>query len=183
MSPLRDVSRCIGTFTWGAAATAVGFSAYAIITLSAPMTEPISPPIAGLASSARQRFLLEVSPSRVALGELKAGQSARAEITLRNPGLAPVTVDRVVSSCPCITVSPLPACVPCSGSAVLVVAFDPADEPEFRGGLSVELSGRGAADSRLFEAVVEFEIGENPVQSGTERLELRSLELVRGVEP
>ena len=88
MSPLRDVSRCIGTFTWGAAATAVGFSAYAIITLSAPMPEPISPPIAGLASSARQRFLLEVSPSRVALGELKAGQSARAEITLRNPGLA-----------------------------------------------------------------------------------------------
>lgn len=54
---------------------------------------------------------------------------------------------RVESSCPCVAVAPAAFEVAPGGSVALAVARDLADEPDFRGGLAVEVVGR-AADGR-----------------------------------
>lgn len=116
-----------------------------------PLQPP--PPLQSDSSAASAPRLI-VSPDPIALGILAPGQSARAEVMLRNETAEAVSVERVETSCACIRVSPTSIEVGAGESAVLTIAFDPTDEPGFRGGLSVdvvgkEVSGRVALRSRV----------------------------------
>jgi len=50
-------------------------------------------------------------------------------------------------------------------SATLKVAFDPADEPDFRGGLSVDLTGREPDGATAFRTQVNLEVKAAPSAS------------------
>ncbi|MBX6314538.1 MAG: DUF1573 domain-containing protein, partial [Isosphaeraceae bacterium] len=94
---------------------------------------------------------LQVHPAPLSLGVLKPGQAAQASLTLRNPCPEPLTVERIETSCPCIRVAPQqPVRIEPGRAAVLGVSFDPSGEPDFRGGLSVDVTGYGASEAVLF---------------------------------
>lgn len=92
------------------------------------------------------------------LGAVRPGESVRAEMTLRNPHPAAVTVERVETSCPCVRVTPASLHIEPRESAELGIAFDPTDEPDFRGGLRVEVIGRGEGGDVVFRTHVHLEV-------------------------
>jgi hypothetical protein len=77
---------------------------------------------------------------------------------LRNPGPRPVSVERIETSCPCIRVEPARFKVGPGEFAELVARFDPSHDPDFRGGLSIEVVGRSSRDFVLFRARVNLDI-------------------------
>jgi hypothetical protein len=69
---------------------------------------------------------IAVAPEELDMGRIKPGGFAERPLTLSNRGDAPLVIDRVISSCPCATVSPLPpdaATVPPGGSLTLTVRY------------------------------------------------------------
>jgi len=97
---------------------------------------------------------LVVSPRPISLGTLEPGRASVTTLTLHNPGPRPIIVERAETSCPCVSVSALPVSVRPNSTARLEVTFDPADEPDFRGRLAVDILGRGSGDVVLFRATV-----------------------------
>ena len=85
------------------------------------------------------------APAVLDLGIVEPGVAAYGQLTIRNQERMPVIVNRMKSSCPCISGSPLPRSVAPGETAVIKIAFDPSGEPDFRGNLGVILSGIGAA--------------------------------------
>ena len=58
----------------------------------------------------------------------------------------------------CVNVGPVPVCVGPGEGNVLTVGYDPTDDPDFSGRLSVEVTGLDAAGRAAFLAHVEFEV-------------------------
>jgi hypothetical protein len=58
----------------------------------------------------------------------------------------------------CVDVGPMPVCVGPGEEKVLTVNYDPADDPEFSGRLSVEVVGTDEAGRAAFLTHVEFEV-------------------------
>jgi len=87
--------------------------------------------------------LLTAKPHPLSLGKLRPHQpaSASASIHFHNPGRAAVVIGRVETSCDCIRLGPLPLSIGPDGDATLGATFDLSAEPDFRGGLSVEVAG------------------------------------------
>jgi len=140
---------------WASIPAAVGFCTLLLPLLGpSPSTHTPHPTI----ESTRARFPLEISPDPVDLGVLPPGRSAQATISLRNPGPRPVSVERIETSCPCIRAEPASFKVGPGELAELVTRFDPSDDPDFRGGLSIEVVGRSPRDFVLFRARVDLEI-------------------------
>lgn len=116
-------------------------------------------------SSAASAPSLIVSPDPIALGTLAPGESARSTVTLRNPTSEAVSVERIETSCPCILVSPTSIVVGSGESSALTIEFDPTDEPEFRGGLSVNVVGKEATGRVALRGRVEVEVRRSPVSA------------------
>ena len=112
--------------------------------------------------TAHNKSRLVVDPDPVSLGFLRPGEQGHVTFTVRNPESNLMVVDEVKSSCPCVSVSNLPARIDPGGSARFVVSFDPAEEPDFRGGLSVELIGMGPDRAVLFRTQVKLRISGTP---------------------
>jgi hypothetical protein len=152
----RDAGRT-HLFTWSALSTSVILVPFALLTLDSLTPNHTTPP-SNLKSSARQRFPLEISPDPVDLGILLPGQSAQATITLHNPGPHPVSVEQIETRCPCIRVEPASFKVAAGEFAEFVARFDPSHDPDFRGGLSIDVVGRSSRDFVLFRARVNLDI-------------------------
>ena len=103
-------------------------------------------------------FPLSIRPDPLSLGTLRPGVSAKGMLTLRNSGAEPITVERIDTSCPCVTLSPIPLVVPSNASATLTVAYDANDDPRFRGGLEVDVIGRSEAGKELFKTVIRLSV-------------------------
>jgi len=78
---------------------------------------------------------------------LPPGKAAEAVVTVRNASDRSVVVDRFETSCGCVVVEPRSARIGANGSIALRVRFDPRDEPDFRGRLAVNLTGKGADET------------------------------------
>ena len=137
---------------------ALGFVVALLIPGSPGATRGHSHATADPFNSAVSGAPLQVSPDPVSLGSLSPGQQATGRITLRNPGQSPVIVERVETSCSCLDVGPFPIKIEPGRSANLTVRFDPADEPDFRGRLSIEVIGRGPTDLLAFRTRVGIEV-------------------------
>lgn len=98
-------------------------------------------------------------PGPISLGILPPGRPASGRLTLKNASVETIRIERVETSCPCIRVSLLPAQVEGGSEQPLTVTFDPTEEPEFRGGLRVEVIGREAGGATLFRTAVVLEVG------------------------
>ena len=91
-----------------------------------------------------------ISPDPVSLGSLIAGQHANARITLRNSTPRPVEIQRVETSCPCLCVEPTSLNIGAGEVEEVMVAFDPSEAPDFRGGLAIDVVGYGSTGEIVF---------------------------------
>ena len=70
----------------------------------------------------------------------------------------PVTVVRVATSCPCLSAKQVPIRIGPAETRTLVLCFDPSDEPDFQGGLSIEVAGHDENDSTVFTTRVNVDV-------------------------
>lgn len=101
---------------------------------------------------------LEIGPDPLSFGSLRPGISAKEEVTVRNRGMAPIDIERVETSCPCLEVAPLPLRIGPGQNGRLMMRFNPAEEPDFRGRLSVEVAGYGPNGRIAFRMRVRVEV-------------------------
>jgi len=104
-----------------------------------------------------QHFPLEISPDPISLGVVDTGQKARGSLTLVNHGSQPVRVERIESSCPCLAITPHLIRIGPHEKKVLTVEFDGSVEPDFHGGLAIDVTGY-AAERVAFHTVAKLEI-------------------------
>lgn len=83
---------------------------------------------------------IAVHPSPVILGNLPPGRRADVTVRLENRGSNEILISWVETSCPCISGEGLPLRIAAHGAAALELVYRP-EAPDFRGDLSVELSG------------------------------------------
>ena len=67
-------------------------------------------------------------------------------------------VSSVQSSCPCVNISQASARILPHESVLLAVKFDSKEQPDFRGALSVELTGIGEDGETLFHTKVSVTV-------------------------
>lgn len=94
-----------------------------------------------VSGSSTRTASLRINPTPVSLGVLMKGQKAKSAITLTNHGTSTLMIDSIETSCPCLTTAPSSICLGPGEGKILAVEFDPSDEPEFRGRLSVDITG------------------------------------------
>jgi Protein of unknown function (DUF1573) len=102
--------------------------------------------------------LLRISPDPIDLGALSPGKRVETEIALMNVQEHSVQLASIRTSCPCIRISGSPLQVAPRDSATLALVFDPTEDPDFRGSLSVEVTGLGADGDVVFRTVVKLTV-------------------------
>ena len=85
------------------------------------------------------------------------GQKARAVLTLVNHGSQAVAIERIETSCPCMTITPASILIEVGEKKLLTVEFDSSTELDFHGGLSIEVTGY-ASVGIAFHALANLEI-------------------------
>jgi hypothetical protein len=114
-----------------------------------------------------------VSPGPTSLGILPPGCPANGRLTVKNSTAASIKIARVETSCPCITVPHLPVAIASGTEHVLTVSFDPRADPDFRGGLSIDLKGYDPDGNVLFACRIEFEV--RSLSSGEQSIPSRDM--------
>ena len=128
------------------------------LTILDSWTPDHTPPPLNSASSSHKHFSLEISPDPVSLGVVGSGQKVGASLILTNPGIQPVMVERLETSCPCLTIIPSSIRIGPGDMTTLAVTFDSFSEPGFRGGLSIDIIGHGPSRAILFKTHVNVEV-------------------------
>ena len=104
-------------------------------------------------------------PASVAIGVVEPGCVGRAEIVIANPGGSAVAVERIESSCECLSVDPPSLRLGPGESRVLRVVFDSSREPDFVGELGIDVTARVASGTISFRTMVDVEV-ESPRTDG-----------------
>ncbi len=66
-------------------------------------------------------------------------------------------MQRIETSCPCLTTTPGPIWIGRGECKVLAVEFDPSQESDFRGSLAIDVTGYDG-DAVAFHTLVELEV-------------------------
>ncbi len=143
---------------WVALSASLGAVAVSLAMLGFGALTPNYPSLLNSDSSADQALPLEIDPDPLSLGELRPGVPAGAQMVLRNPSARPVSVGGIETSCPCLRVRPVSMVIPPGESTVLTVEFDPTNNPDFRGGISITVIGVSEAGEKAFQTCVNFEL-------------------------
>lgn len=100
---------------------------------------------------------LETSPDPVLLGSVSTRQRVSASFTVINRGRRAFTLDRVATSCPCLGITAAPTMIGPREAKTVVVEFDPTNEPDFIGGLCIDVTGyaQGAA---IFRGRIDLDV-------------------------
>jgi Protein of unknown function (DUF1573) len=139
--------------------------AIATFSILGSSTPNLTPPPENLASSVGPHFPLKINPDPVSLGVIDRGQKAKAAFTLVNHGSQPVAIERIETSCPCLTTTPGSIRVSPGERMVLAVEFDPSAEPDFRGGLSIDVTGY-SGDRVAFHTLVNLDVRADSLKGG-----------------
>jgi Protein of unknown function (DUF1573) len=148
----------VRSISWVAVIATLLFSVVLILNAKPPFRSAASVPLRSPAPPMPLRSQLETSPERISLGSLSPGETKRSRFTLTNPGLESITIERVTTSCPCVEVGPVPVQIRPGKTESMEVKFDPAEEPEFRGRLSIEVSGLDPAGSIAFRTHIGIDV-------------------------
>jgi hypothetical protein len=108
--------------------------------------------------SGAQLSLDPTQAAEVSMGIVFAGNFARAKLTVCNPGDAALTISTIESSCPCISLNPIPVRVEPGKSSWLEVVFDSNADPDFLGGLAVLVTGREANGAIVMRATIKLDV-------------------------
>ena len=137
---------------WAILPTAFVFVAVAFATSRPPLIDSVRHPSTDL------HFPLVISPNPLLLGTLSPGHATVGKFFLHNPGRVSITIERIVTSCPCLTINPAPIEVGPGLSTALIVRFDPAEDRDFRGGLSIEVAGFETNGKVVFRTRVSLKV-------------------------
>jgi hypothetical protein len=85
--------------------------------------------------------LFNAHPEYISLGDLNPGHSRRVSFSVRNTQPVPVRIDRLETSCHCLTISPSSIHVGPGESQALLARYEASEEDGFSGALSVEVVG------------------------------------------
>ncbi len=97
-------------------------------------------------------------PPLTDLGVVRQGQSSSFDLTLRNPLNRTFVVDRLDSSCLCLTPRFMPVAIPPESEGRVSMELDLGKEPEFTGRLLIRIEGRDSSDHRMFQAQVAVKV-------------------------
>ncbi len=107
----------------------------------------------------RENRLFSPGSGCVELGRLEVKQTRSAILKVTNPINRSISINRFDVSCPCLrVVDRLPLSVPARASHTITLEFNPNDEPDFRGALSIALKGFDATNVEVFETTVNLEV-------------------------
>jgi len=116
--------------------------------------------------SADRAYRLTISPDPISLGTLGNGQSAKAAAFVRNPGAGAVTIERIDTSCPCLRALLEPTTIGPGETGRITLSFDPKDEPDFQGELSIEVVGYEIKKEVAFRTFLRATVGMAVVSQG-----------------
>jgi len=75
------------------------------------------------------------------LGKIQPAQAAEARLVVKNPHSAPIAVERVASSCDCLSLRPGRFTIPAGGECLVLVLYRPEPGDRFSGELGMSISG------------------------------------------
>lgn len=104
------------------------------------------------------REAVSVEPGVLDIGVVSPGTKRSAKMVIVNRGTRSLLLMNIESSCPCVKAAGLPVTIPAAGSREIEIIFDSSGEPDFRGGLAVELLGRDAAAGPVFRTKVKVDV-------------------------
>jgi len=116
------------------------------------------PPPVNSTSGEEQHFPLAISPSPIVFEVLHSGESAKKSLVVRNSQAAPLTIERIEVTCLCIRIAPVPIDVGPGETKTLTVSFDSSSEPEFEGGLSVQITGYLSENKIAFQTQAKIDV-------------------------
>jgi hypothetical protein len=119
-----------------------------------------SPPPAAVSAvgDAKQHFPFAIDPDPIFFEDCSKGESAQTPLLVRNTQASPLTLNRIETSCSCVGVRPVPIEIGPGESKALNVTFDSPSEPDFEGGLSVEITGYLSDGKVAFRTIAKLEI-------------------------
>ena len=95
-------------------------------------------------------------------GVIGWGETIERSLSVRNMRTDSLTLERVETSCPCVSVSALPVRIGLGEAAILRVRFDPTSDPDFEGPLSAQVTGFLASGEIAFRTEVRLRSEEEP---------------------
>jgi len=101
---------------------------------------------------------LVARPNPLDLGSLPAGRGAQGVIELENTTPTPLEVTNFETSCHCLRVRPTSTVIEARSRIKLELIFDLSDTPDFRGSLSVDVTGHVQDNSASFRASVRVTV-------------------------
>ena len=108
---------------------------------------------------------IKIKSQEIFLGKLRPGQRVSKKMLVENLSSKAIIVARMETSCTCITITPCPARIEPHDSTEFTVEYDPFEEPDFRGRLSIEYSAKDDGGNILFLGHIGVEVAEPPRQS------------------
>ena len=117
-------------------------------------------PPGGLPTSSSAARRLTLTPESLDLGTLASRAVGRAELQVTNGSTQTIDIERVSTSCPCMTVAPGAFRVGPMQGKTIRVTFYPAAERDFRGQLRVDISGHGSDGEILLRTSVAVTVRE-----------------------
>jgi hypothetical protein len=93
------------------------------------------------ATPSPRRPPLEIRPDPLSLGVVGGGHRSEATFAIQNCGSELVSIERIETSCPCLSVSPEAVDIGPGEKVGMTIQFSTADEPDFAGVLSIEITG------------------------------------------
>lgn len=104
------------------------------------------------------KALLIVSPSEIDLGKVEQGAQKRLALNLRNPGTKPVRVGRIQTSCSCLRLELLDPDIPAEDYVPAELQLDMRKEPDFVGGLRIDVAVWESAGELAFRLTVDVDV-------------------------
>ncbi len=158
MNQLSERSHSNRLLVWATLppALVLAVSALSILGSSTPNH---TPPPSKLASTTDQHFPLEISPDPIEFGTLNQGEVAQASLRIQNNRSAPVTIERLETSCPCISMEPIPLHIGPHETQTLTVNFNPSTDGEYEGRLGVQVTSYLTGGVVGFRTEVKLNIG------------------------
>ena len=102
--------------------------------------------------------LSAVSPDVLSDRTVPSGGRCETTIPLRNHASSAVLLRRVETSCPCLTAIAFPGLLPPEATDKATLGLDLTAEPDFRGRLSIRVTGYDENDRVAFETEVRFDV-------------------------
>lgn len=140
MGPIFHRSRRGHLLAWAAIPAAIGLGTFTLHSRHSSQSAQIPPPLEST-SPAQAHSRLAISPDPIVLDVADGEALAEASLNVRNLLGESVTIERIETSCPCISIDGTPIRLDPNEATDLNVALDPSDDLDFEGRLSVRVTG------------------------------------------